>query len=351
MSIEFRRRRVSAHLSPATTSQNPTPQCEVRFEPLLGTSSRIVEGVVLPKADSRVLGPFQSPDPSCPFCPSRLEHVTPKILSAISSEERITVGETVLFPNLVPYSQYAAVAVFSNKHWLSLNEFSPQLLRNNLIAATKYIRAVHDFDADAVFCAYNVNYLYPSGGSLPHPHAQIFLDPYATTIMRLQYEAGHRYWLENDSSSWEDLLVEEKSRNERFVGSIGNTGWFTAFAPQGFNEVRAVVQQKETMLDLQEQDVEALAQGVSRVLHWYSAIGYNSFNLGLYSGRLGGSRGFRVNLSMVTRSAMLPFYRSDAMYLERLHWEAAVDRFPESLCEDIKARFAEHADAPLAALR
>lgn len=59
------------------------------------------------------------------------------------------------------------------------------------------------------------------------------------------------------------------------------------------------------------------------------------------SGPLGGSPSFRVNLVMVTRSALVPNYRSDAMHLERLHWEAAVDRHPEALAAELRDRFAE----------
>jgi galactose-1-phosphate uridylyltransferase len=76
------------------------------------------------------------------------------------------------------------------------------------------------------------------------------------------------------------------------------------------------------------------------VLQWYELAGYNSFNLALYSGSLNASRGWRVHLSMVTRTAMLPYYRSDAMYMERLHWEAAVDRAPERVADDLRAHFA-----------
>jgi galactose-1-phosphate uridylyltransferase len=39
---------------------------------------------------------------------------------------------------------------------------------------------------------------------------------------------------------------------------------------------------------------------------------------------------------MVTRSGLVPFYRSDAMYLERLHWEAAVDRTPEENAREVR---------------
>ena len=44
---------------------------------------------------------------------------------------------------------------------------------------------------------------------------------------------------------------------------------------------------------------------------------------------------------MVTRSALVPNYRSDAMHLERLHWEAAVDRPPEALAAELRDHFLE----------
>jgi UDPglucose--hexose-1-phosphate uridylyltransferase len=89
------------------------------------------------------------------------------------------------------------------------------------------------------------------------------------------------------------------------VGRVGRTTWITAFAPIGFNEVQAVVSGCETFLDLTEDDLNALAMGISRVLQWYESIGYNSFNLALYSGPLNNARGWRVHLSMITRTAML----------------------------------------------
>jgi hypothetical protein len=68
------------------------------------------------------------------------------------------------------------------------------------------------------------------------------------------------------------------------VTRIGRTAWIIAFAPIGFNEVRAVVSGCETFFDLTEDDLNALAAGISRVLRWYELTGYNSFNLALYSG-------------------------------------------------------------------
>ena len=317
-----------------------TKSLEVRFDPLLGTSSRIAEGVVLSKADDSALAPLQAPNSECPFCPDRIRRVTPKVLEAIHHGGRLERGESVLFPNLVPYSQYAAVAVFSQQHWLALNGFTPQRLSDNLALAMDYVRKVHAFDPRAEHCAYNINYLYPSGGSLPHPHAQVYLDPRPTTLMRLQHEASFAYWTAHGRSYWEDLVESEQARGLRFVARVGRIAWLTAFAPIGFNEVRAVVSGCETFFDLTDDDRNALATGISRVLQWYELAGYNSFNLALYSGPLNNSRGWRVHLAMITRTAMLPYYRSDAMHMERLHWEAAVDRSPEGIAADVRAHFA-----------
>ena len=313
---------------------------EVRFDPLLGTSSRIAEGVVLPKADEDALAFLQAPNSGCPFCPDRISRVTPKVLEAIHHGGRLERGESVLFPNLVPYSQYAAVAVFSEQHWLALNGFTSQRLFDNLAVAVDYVRKVRAFDPRAENCAYNINYLYPSGGSLPHPHAQVYLDPHPTTLMQLQREASIAYWTAQGRPYWEDLVKTEEARGLRFVARAGRIAWITAFAPIGFNEVRAVVSGCESLLDLTEDDLNALSAGISRVLRWYELAGYNSFNLALYSGPLNNSRGWRVHLSMITRTAMLPYYRSDAAHLERLHWEAAVDRSPERIADDLRAHFA-----------
>lgn len=312
---------------------------EVRVDPLLGTSSRIVEGVRLQTAEPDALLPVQAPDPACPLCPERLDVVTPRLSPAIAPDGRLRVGETTLFPNLAPYSQYAAVAVFSPRHWLSLADFTPALLGDNLAAAIQYVRAVHDHDPDARYAAYNINYLYPSGGSLPHPHSQIYLDPLPTTMLRLQSEAAARYQQDQGRGFWQDLIAEEEQWGDRFVGRMGRVAWLTPFAPLGFNEVRAVVAGCETILDLTDEDLAALAQGIARVLAWYAASAYNSFNLALYSGPLDRSLGLSVNLAMVTRTALLPSYRSDAMYLERLHWEAAVDRTPEDNAAALRPSF------------
>jgi galactose-1-phosphate uridylyltransferase len=340
MPVEFRKECLRARFRSPDGADWIERNCEVRFDPLLGSSSRIAEGVKLQTADAGALEELRLPNHECPFCPERIERVTPRFRPEIWPEERIRQGDTLVFPNLVPYSQYAAVAVFSPRHWLSLQDFTPDLIASNLAAVRRYIRAVYAFDSRAQHCAYNINYLYPSGGSLPHPHSQVFLDPYPTTLMRMQQQEAEQYHLQHQGCYWFELVEAERSAGARFIAELGNTDWFTAFAPMGFNEVRAVVRDRETLLDLNDDDIRSIAEGVSHVLGWYESIRYNSFNLVLYSGPLGGSRSYRMNLAIMTRTAMAPYYRSDSMYMERMHWEAAVDRRPESLAGDLRNWFA-----------
>ncbi|HZU13783.1 MAG TPA: hypothetical protein VFB58_13160 [Chloroflexota bacterium] len=337
--IEFRRDVVTARFVNPAGGEIEDRRLDIRFDPLLHTSSRIAPGVRLPTAQPEALLPLQQPDPTCPFCPGRVEKVTPTLLPAIAPEGRIRCGETLLFPNLVPYSQYAAVAVFSSRHWLSLPDFTPPLLLDNLNAALSYIRRVAQADRSVRYAAYNVNYLYPSGGSLPHPHSQVYVDRHATTMMRLQEDAAVSYLARHGRPFWEDLVDEEEGRGERFIGRLGRTAWITPFAPLGFNEVRVIVRGVGTVLELTDADLRSLAHGIARVLIAYDDQGYNSFNLALSSALDPARPALGVTMSMITRSALVPYYRSDAMYLERLHWEAAVDRPPEEVARDLRTVF------------
>ncbi|MGA3052700.1 MAG: hypothetical protein ABSD63_00685 [Candidatus Korobacteraceae bacterium] len=345
MAIQFRRESLLSRFQDPGNEAYSERKLQVRFDPLLGTSARIAEGVKLQTGADATLDSFRAPDPNCPFCAERIDQVTPRIAGEITPAGRIRVGQTVLFPNLVPYAKYAAVAVFTTRHWLDLRDFTPALIADNLAASLEYIRAVAKVHLDARFCAYNINYLYPSGGSLPHPHSQVYVDPFPTSMMRMQHASVAAYWHANARCFWNDLVAEETERAERIVSRDGSIVWMTPFAPIGFNEVRAVVCERATILDLSSADVQALASGISRVLAWYDSIGYNSFNLALYSGELGKDGADRVNLTMVTRTAMTPFYRSDSMYLERLHWEAALDRTPEDVAADVRQYFRSARDA------
>ena len=67
-------------------------------------------------------------------------------------------------------------------------------------------------------------------------------------------------------------------------------------------------------------------------------MGFESFNLAVY-GAPPGTAGYQLNLRIGARSNLRPFYRSDSTFLERLHWEGAVDVDPETVAERLRDRF------------
>ena len=51
-----------------------------------------------------------------------------------------------------------------------------------------------------------------------------------------------------------------------------------------------------------------------------------------------GTTGYPLNLRLACRSNLTEFYRSDSTFLERLHWEGAVDLAPEHVAKTAEAR-------------
>ena len=116
--------------------------------------------------------------------------------------------------------------------------------------------------------------------------------------------------------------------------------WLTPFAPTGFHEVWAVVDQAHDLTDLDEDDAGALGEGLSRVFGAYRQWNLTSFNFALLGGGpLPDSGRYDVVLKVVTRSNAEPMYRSDATFFERLHDEAMIDLSPEEVAAGVRSRF------------
>lgn len=167
----------------------------------------------------------------------------------------------------------------------------------------------------------NANQLPPSGSSIFHPHLQGAVNPFPTTAQRLLEQAG--------SARVREYLELERREGERVVASTGRVDWIAGFAPVGPAEIRAFVSEASSPEELDEPVVEELAFGLSSALRLYASLGFQSFNLAL-AGTLAGSRGPLV-LRLVARECFGSLLRSDAMWSERLHWEAATDLAPEEI--------------------
>jgi UDPglucose--hexose-1-phosphate uridylyltransferase len=328
--IRFERETFEAELLDPRRNFEPTrTKVEVRRDPLTGHSARILPaGSFPPPAQHDLERLAAETREACPFCTERIEEQTPRLPPEVWPEGRIRVGEAVLFPNLVPYAKWSSVSVYSaDRHLLSLPELTPGLVADNLRAQREFGRAVAAHDPGAPWISVNANHQAPSGSSISHPHLQGSAHPLPTTMQRLLAAV-----FPGDVPAY---FHAERAEGSRLVASSDVIDWVASFAPLGPAEICAFVDAAGSPHELDDPRIDELARGISAVLRVYDQLGFQSFNLALYG--VPGAGALLVRL--VARAYFGAAERSDAMWSERLQWEAATDLAPEHVAELARAAF------------
>jgi UDPglucose--hexose-1-phosphate uridylyltransferase len=330
--VELERRLLTAEMIAPDTGEIVRAPIEVRVDPLTGHTSRILPNRgLMPPNDFDLEAFARENQPRCPFCSERIERLTPRLPSAIHPDGRITQGEATLFPNLHAYSSHSCVSVYSPRlHYLPLDRITDRLMADNLSTQVSYGRVVMAADRESRWASINANHMLPSGSSLFHPHLQGIVDSEPTTMQRLLAAVP--------ATRFEAYLRVERHAGERFLGNTGRVEWLVSFAPIAPAEVRAFVPGVASPAELDDDLIAELAHGLTLTLNAYAELGFESFNLAIY-GAPPGTAGYPLNLRVACRSNLQTMYRSDSTFLERLHWEGAIDLRPETIAERIGSRF------------
>ena len=330
--MELKRELLTAEMLEPGTDKLLTTRIEVRVDPLTGHTSRILPERGLMPSNNFDLEAFAGENqPRCPFCAGRINELTPRMPEAIAPEGRIRQGEAVLFPNLHAYSSHSSVSVYSPElHYLPLERITPRLMADNLATQVVFAKAVTASDPEPRWTSINANHMLPSGSSLFHPHLQGIVDARPTTLQRLIADVP--------AQRFNAYLEAERRDGARHLANTGQIEWLVSFAPIAPAELRAFIPSAASTTELGADLVEELAYGLSLALGAYAEMGYESFNLAAY-GAPRGTEGYPLNLRIACRSNLTAFYRSDSTFLERLHWEGAIDLAPEDVAERIRDRF------------
>ncbi len=331
--MELERRCLTAEMIAPDTGDPIRTQIEVRIDPLTGHSSRILpDRGLMPPSDFDLEGFARENQARCPFCPERIESLTPKLPPGVHPLGRITRGEAVLFANLHAYASHSCVSVYSPaRHYLPLGEMTDRLMADNVWTHVAHAKAVMAAEPEARWASINANHMLPSGSSLFHPHLQGIVDPEPTTAQRgLAAVPAARF------AAYLDV---ERRSGERYLGTTGRVEWLVSFAPIAPAEVRAFVSGIASPVEADDDLIAELAHGLVLTLNAYAEMGHESFNLAVY-GAPPGTEGYPLNLRIACRSNLRAHYRSDSTFLERLHWEGAIDLAPEAVTERIRDRFA-----------
>lgn len=299
---------------------------EVRVDPLTGRQTRIVPEA-LPRAEDPDFSQFVESDGFCFFCPENVSDVTPTYGEAYEPD-RGHGDEAISFPNISPYGTHSNVVVLTEDHYLPIDGLSSSLYSDGLAVALDYVTSIMSNDPAVRYASINQNFLPPAGSSIVHPHLQTMVDERGSTGQRRMAEADRRYLRDHDRSYWRELIATERDLGERYLGSIGEVDWVAAFAPIHFYHVVGVLEQPDVPAPA-DGVVEDVAEGIERILDYYSAEGLNSFNFSWFLAP--DDRPSTIHL--VGRSVFDQFYVGDTPFFATIHGEPVVDVTPETTAD------------------
>jgi len=316
-------------------------QVEYRFDPLTDDQCRInpyrAKRVKQAGGDLRLAKIIEKTKEGCPFCPERVEEKTPEFPKEMCQEGRIQLGETLIFPNLNPFGENHAVGVMSHAHFLDLDEFDVEMLRDNLTAGKKYIFSVHRLDGEAVWPIYIWNYMPPSAGSIIHPHTQILLESEPLPMQARILKKSEEHFSLNGESYWEELVRREGELKDRFIYESNCLSMIASFAPHGFNEIQFIFNEQSSILELKEKQISDFATCLVKALRAYKKLGIGSFNLVTYSGSIGAKPDhYRLNVKLISRPYPAEVYTNDSGPAERLYDVRVIDTLPEMVAESVR---------------
>ena len=344
--MQFRKEIQTAELlNPSTGYQRESQPIEYRYDPLTGAQCRINPSrsrrVRQAHGNAVAVGELVvGTERECSFCPDSIEGSTSKFPEELFSGGRIERGECVLFPNLYPFAEHHAVATLTRQHYLELDEFTPEMLRDNLMASQEYIDQVYRRDKEARYHVWIWNYLPPSGASIIHPHVQVIADRDPMPGLALVLAKSEEYDREHGRSYWLELIEEERGCGERFIAEDDTLAVVASFAPRGNREVQFIFRGASQLCDLDEVQTLDFASTIVKALRGYKAQGVNSFNLITCAAPLGERmEHLRLSARMFSRPAFQPLYTNDTGPIERLYGTSIIETLPEEVASEMRAAF------------
>ena len=239
-------------------------------------------------------------DERCPFCPGNEDQTPPELLrdpsgpdwrirvvpnlySALGGEGRPQRHGPALFREMPGVGSHEVV-IESPRHDARMDEMKPDEMCEVIQSWRTRYRALlerPEIRAAVVF----KNFGRSAGASLTHPHSQIVGTPIFLPRLLRRLDAATRYYDENGSCVYDDVVTAEREAGLRMVDEQGRFAAFAPFASQTPFETWIVPTVHESSLgNLSDDDMPALAETLSRVLGAIrQACGDPDYNFVVYS--------------------------------------------------------------------
>ncbi len=281
-----------------------------RKDTILGTTCRISPGRLKRGLSSKVIPEYSKEN--CPFCPENIHKTTP----VFEDGKRISVGESITFPNMYPYAPFHVVTVITRKHQVS--EFTHKQLSDALRGQVMALRGNHGYPS------INWNYLPSSGASLVHPHMQGLIDEIPGFMHNLFLKA------QCEGSYIDDLIAFEKKEGRVFDGL--NNFWYANPVPLGEREIRVIL--SGGTVDAFSSKIQEFASDLIAILKFLRSYGSDAFNMSLFFGNSDDEYEYCAIGSIIARINPNSMSISDSAFMERLHLSPVIMTLPEDLAHE-----------------
>ena len=337
-SLQFESRSIEAHILDAA-GQPIRRRIDVRTHPITGRYSRITFSRSLEQEP----GTHRLPPPppgadgggDCPFCEAKIDTHTPQLAKPVHDSGRMRRGKSILFPNLFPYGAYSAVSLFDRRHFVEIGTAAAEEYADSFMNCADYLEHVFMQDHAATYMAITQNHLPAAGGSLMHPHLQVHADRIPSNHHRFLLGKAEDYFNRWKSFLLSDYLDAESSAESRLIGRTGRWHWLTAFAPEGFFEIWAILPGETSLLGVTSDDWHNLAAGVCCCQKFYRSLHRNSYNLGLLAAEVPDSR-LELRVVLMVRANYAPWVRNDITGYEMMLGDMATFTAPEEIAAAAK---------------
>lgn len=335
-------RDASSFLDPREGFAEKTEQFQVRIDPLTGRSGHLSRfGVVRPPL--LPLGSYEEPETRarCPFCPEQRDKVTPRFVSRILPEGRLSKGEAMTIPNLNPYDVHSAVTIMTHEHVVPLEKMTDEVVRDAFSLGIDFLKYVKRADPAVSYQLIAWNYMPPSGGGIVHPHQQCSATRNPGNLYLDELNASRRFYDSYGVDYWAEYIDEEIKRGERYIGAIGTSRWLASFVSRGIlGDVTCVFPDVFDLDDFRAENIGDLAAGLRKLFAYYRDSRISSFNAVLFVGPPD-QEYFPCHFRIVPRTFLnARDFAPDTNFFHMLLDEPVSMVLPEELCNVLRSHFA-----------
>ncbi len=286
--ITFRKEIYSTrYLHPRKGFQLSEVKAEMRFDPLTGHRVRVFEiDWQTKKIDFVTIG--EKSRHRCPFCEEVFEEKAARFNSELCQEGHFKKGDVRLIPNILPYAENAAVAVLTKEHVVPMGAMSAETVYYGLSLMIEYAKTVSHFDKkDYKFALIHWNYMPTSGGSLIHPHMQVYVTDTPLNYHARVLEKAREFLKKNGVEYFQAYLKKEEEDKERIVEKRGPVCLLSPFASRGMlGEFLLVVENSYNYRDFSEEDLAHIASLLRDLSLFLDSRNIPGFNMALFSSPL-----------------------------------------------------------------